>query len=39
MEAWLEAYHSTSSGFNNAINFGQLDARAGSIQVNKIFLL
>jgi glycosylphosphatidylinositol transamidase len=39
MEAWLEAYHSTSSGSNNAINFGQLDARAGSIQVNKIFLL
>ena len=33
MEAWLEAYHSTSSGSNNAIHFGQLDARAGSIQV------
>jgi len=36
MEAWLEAYHSTSSGSNNAINFGQLEARAGSIQVNHL---
>ena len=32
MEAWLEAYHYTSSG-SNSIDFGQLDARAGSIQV------
>ncbi len=32
MEAWLEAYHYTSSG-SNSINFGQLDARAGAIQV------
>ena len=32
MEAWLEAYHYTSSG-SNAIDFGQLDARAGAIQV------
>ena len=32
MEAWLEAYHYTSSG-SHAINFGQLDARAGAIQV------
>ena len=31
MEAWLEAYHYTKSSF--AINFGQLDARAGAIQV------
>jgi hypothetical protein len=32
MEAWLEAYHYTSSG-SNSIDFGQLDARAGAIQV------
>jgi len=31
IEAWLEAYHYTSSGAN-VIDFGQLDARAGSIQ-------
>ncbi|XP_046631275.1 glycosylphosphatidylinositol anchor attachment 1 protein-like [Daphnia pulicaria] len=31
MEAWLEAYHYTSSG-SNSIDFGQLDARAGAIQ-------
>lgn len=31
MEAWLEAYHYTSSG-SHAIDFGQLDARAGAIQ-------
>lgn len=32
VEAWLEAYHYTSSS-SNAIHFGQLDARAGAIQV------
>ncbi|XP_032792055.1 LOW QUALITY PROTEIN: glycosylphosphatidylinositol anchor attachment 1 protein [Daphnia magna] len=31
VEAWLEAYHYTSSS-SNAIHFGQLDARAGAIQ-------
>ena len=38
MEAWLEAYHYTSSG-SKAVDFGQLDARAGAIQVYKTFLL
>jgi len=31
IEAWLEAYHCTSSGAN-VINYGKLDARAGAIQ-------
>lgn len=35
IEAWLEAYHSTSSS-SSAINFGQLDARAGAIQVQRV---
>ena len=37
IEAWLEAYHYTSSGAN-VIDFGQLDARAGSIQVTELFV-
>ena len=36
VEAWLEAYHSTSSA-SSIINFGELDARAGAIQVIQFF--
>ena len=32
MEAWLEAYHHTPAG-GHIIDFGQLDARGGAIQV------
>ena len=36
MEAWLEAYHYTTLG-PKAIDFGHLEARAGSIQVTILY--
>jgi len=32
MQAWLEAYHQTSSGMPGVIDRGELEARAGAIQ-------
>ena len=32
MQAWLEAYHRTSCGYGQALDHGDLEARAGSIQ-------
>lgn len=34
IQAWLEAYHGTSSGIGGVLDHGDLEGRGGAIQVN-----